>query len=58
MTLSRTLSEWGAFNPTVVAQRHSRNVIKAALVDAKHDIAVLAARVEELEAKHESSITG
>lgn len=46
--LKRTAAQWGAMNPTTVAQRHSRNVVKATLVEAKHDLLVLHRRVETL----------
>lgn len=46
--LKRTAAQWGVLDPTTVAQRQSRNVVKATLVDAKHDILVLHQQVEAL----------
>lgn len=47
--LKRTIQEWRNLDPVNIAQRQGRPVAKHALVDAKHDILALAARVEELE---------
>lgn len=49
MKLKRTIQEWRNLDPVNIAQRQGRPVAKHALVDAKHDILALAARVEELE---------
>lgn len=48
MSMNRTPAEWGALNVVATAQRQSRNVVKQVLVDANHDIAVLASREAEL----------
>lgn len=49
MSLKRSIQEWRNLDPVSIAQRQGRPVAKHALVDAKHDILALAARVEELE---------
>lgn len=50
MKLKRTIQEWRNLDPVHIAQRQGRPVAKHALVDAKHDILALAAKVEELAA--------
>lgn len=44
----RSPAYWAAFNPVEVAQRASRNVVKAALIDAKHDLLVLQRQLDTL----------
>lgn len=45
----RSPASWAAFNPVEVAQRASRNVVKAALIDAKHDLLALQRQLDTLQ---------